>query len=267
MNQAAIERLQLKSVRESLTEYLRTDFNLLPMVAATLAAEMEHYFAQCYAAQLAAGQLTYLAVSRDAPAGRPLSICQRRPVILTLYAADDLTALAEGIAALRQLRIQRLTEEAYEQGALLTHEDLACLLNSSLSTIKRDVQTLRQQDLMIPTRGQVKDIGKGVSHKRQIVQDYLAGYTFSEIERRQRHSTHSAHRYCHDFIRVIRLREKDFSVAEIQRVTSLSERLVIEYLDLSATCDPGNERLQLLLAEHTAVPATPATIKRGRWLR
>jgi biotin operon repressor len=155
---------------------------------------MEHYFDQCYAPQLSVGQFTYLAVSRDTPAGRPLSICQRQPVILTLYAADDLTALRVGIVALRQLRIQRLTEEAYEQGTLLTHEDLACLLNSSLSTIKRDVQALRQQGLMIPTRGQVKDIGKGVSHKRQIVQDYLAGYTFSEIERRQRHSTNSIHR-------------------------------------------------------------------------
>ncbi len=93
----------------------------------------------------------------------------------------------------------RLTEEAYEQGALLSHEDLACLLSSSLATIKRDVGQLRQQGLNVPTRGQVKDIGKRVSHKSQIVQDYLAGYTFSEIECRRRHSTGAIGRYCQDF--------------------------------------------------------------------
>ncbi len=115
--------------------------------------------------------------------------CQRVAVKLSLHSPDDLVALSLGIADLRQVRILRLTEEVYEQGALLlTHEDLACLLCSSLSTIKRGVQVLREQELNVPTCDQVKDIGKGVSHKTKIVQDYLVGYIFSEIERRQRHS-------------------------------------------------------------------------------
>lgn len=267
MNQLAIERLQQKSVSESLIERLCTDFNLAPLVARTLSAEMRDYFEQCYLDKQSAGQIIYMAVSRDSPAGRPLAKCERLPISLTLYASDDLVAARKGMSALRQLRIQRMTEEAYEQGSLLTHEDLGYLLSSSLATVKRDVQKLRQRGNMVPTRGQVKDIGKGVSHKRQIVADYLAGYTFSEIERRQRHSVNSISRYCRDFTRVVRLQNKDFSTAEISRVTRLSERLAAQYQELYATCDPNNDRLQRLLTNAEAVPNKPATIKRGRWLR
>ncbi|MBK9233843.1 MAG: DUF1670 domain-containing protein [Anaerolineae bacterium] len=77
------------------------------------------------------------------------------------------------------------------------------MLCSSLATIKRDVHELRQQDLRV-RHGQVKDIGKGVSHKVQIVGDYLAGYTFSEIESAAASSIGAIRRYCDDFVRIIR---------------------------------------------------------------
>lgn len=267
MNQPAIERLQQKSVGEGLIQRLRTDFNLAPLVARTLSEEMEQYFASRNGQGREVGQMTYIAVSRDSPAGRALSDCERKPVVLTVYNSDDLVALGEGVAALRQLRILRMTEEAYEQGALLTHEDLACLLSSSLATVKRDVGRLRQQGKMVPTRGQVKDIGKGVSHKRQIVEDYLVGYTFTEIERRQRHSISSIRRYLQDFVRIIRLQAKGFTIAETRRVTGVSERLVTEYRALYNDASPANDRLQGILAETGMIPETPAEIKRGHWLR
>jgi hypothetical protein len=230
MNQAVIERLQQKSVSESLSERLCTDFNLAPMVSRTLVDEVSCYYEQCAPQRLSAGQMVYLAVSKDSPAGRPLPACKRQPVTLTLYGEEDLLAMKAGMAALRQARIQRLTEEAYEQGALLTHEDLACLLSSSLSTIKRDVQVLRQRGLLVPTRGQIKDIGKGISHKTQVVGDWLAGYTFSEIKERRRHSIYAIERYCADFQRVVRLHARGLGVGEIRIGTGLSERLVGEYL-------------------------------------
>ncbi len=268
MNQEAIERLQLKSAPEAIIERIQHDFNLAPMVARTLFKQIRGYFESYYQLKNDTGQLTYLAVSVDSPAGRKLEECQRVAIKLSLHTPDDLVALSRGMAALRQVRILRLTEEAYEQGALLTHEDLACLLNSSLSTIKRDVRVLRDQELNVPTRGQIKDIGKGVSHKTQIVQDYLAGYTFSEIQRRQRHSVDAIGRYCRDLVRVVRLEHKDFSVADIRRTTGLSERLITEYLTLYDQCEPDNDRLQLLLADepHPSTD-TPAEIKRGDLIR
>jgi hypothetical protein len=267
MKQQAIDRLQLKTAGEAIIERLQHDFNLAPLVARTLLEQMRSYYESYYQFKNDTGQLSYLAVSADSPPGRKIEECRRVAIKLSLYSSDDLVALGSGVATLRQTRLMRLTQEAYEQGALLSHEDLACLVCSSLATIKRDVKELRAQGLNVPTRGQVKDIGKGVSHKSQIVQDYLAGYTFSEIQRRRRHSVGSISRYCQDFARVVRLQHKNFTLADMRRTTGLSERLIGEYLALYEQCDPANERLELLLAEPDPATDRPAEIKRGALIR
>jgi hypothetical protein len=189
------------------------------------------------------------------------------PINLTVDCPDDLEALRHGVAALRQGKIQRLTQEAQEPGALLTQEDLARLLCTSCSTIKRDIAQLRAAGGDVPTRGQIKDIGKGVSHKTHIVGDWLAGYTFSAIEQRRRHSLYAIERYCADFERVVRLHARGLSVAEIRISTGLSERLVGEYLSLREAVGQGNERVRRLLSEPDPATEKPAEIKRGVWLQ
>lgn len=267
MEQAGIERLEVKRVSEAIIERIEHDFNLAPLVARTLFGQIRRYFESYYQLKNDSGQLSYLAVSAASPAGQKLRESRRVTVKLSLYAADDLVAMRQGIGALRQGRIKRLTEEAYEQGGLLSHEDLSCLLSSSLSTIKREVSKLRGEELTVPTRGQIKDIGKGVSHKRQIVADYLAGYTFSEIEWRRKHSVGSIERYCHDFVRLIRLKEKKLSLTDMRRTTGLSERLIKQYLALYEESEPENERLQMLLSDPHPATDQPAQIKRGDLIR
>ena len=213
------------------------------------------------------GQMTVLAVSAENPPGCPVTDCKRVPINLTVDSPDDLEAFREGVAALRRSRIQRLTWEAQEQGALLTQEDLARLLCTSRSTVKRDIAELRAKGMNVPTRGQVKDIGKGISHKTQIVEDWLAGYTFSEIQQRRRHSISSIGRYCANFQRVLRLHVQGLSLADVRLGTGLSERLIGEYLGLYAAVGPDNEQVQRLLTEPEAATQVPAEIKRGGLLR
>jgi len=267
LNKEIVERLQQKSAEEAMVEQLRRDFSLPPMVARTIVKEISQQWESYYQEKQGPGQLTYLAVSQAAPAGRKLSECQRVAVKLSLADSEDLVAGQKDLATMRQQRLLRLVAEAYEQGGLLTHEDLALLLCSSAATIKRDVKVLRMAGYSVPTRGQVKDIGKGVSHKTQIVGDYLAGYTYSEIERRRHHSIRAINRYCQDFVRVLRLQQSGASVAEIRQVTGLSERLIEEHLALYAACPADNDRLQLLLNEPSHTTETTAEIKRGRYLR
>ena len=131
----------------------------------------------------------------------------------------------------------------------------------SASRVRRRASLAR-----VPTRGQVKDIGKGVSHKSHIVQDWLAGYTFSQIERRRWHSVSSVERYCVDFQRVVRLHTCGLSVADIRLSTGLSERLIGEYLGLYEAAGPDNEQVQRLLREPDPATQDPAQIKRGAWL-
>ncbi len=267
MEESAIERLQAKSPEEAIVEQISRDFNLAPFMAKTQFEQMRRYFERYFGLERDVGQMTVLAVSADDPPGRPIGECRRVPVNLTMDSADDLEALRQGVAFLRRSRIQRLTREAQEQDALLTQEDLARLLCTSRSTIKRDVAHLRSEGLDVPTRGQMKDIGRGVSHKTRIVRDWLAGYTFSEIKRRRWHTLGSIERYCMDFQRVARLHAHGLSVGEIRVSVGLSERLIREYLDLLEAAEPDNDRLRLLLNEPNAATQDPTPAKRGLWLR
>ena len=264
MEPAAIARLQTKEAGEALIERIQRDFQLAPLVARTLIAQWRRYDEDYYPQRRENGQWTYLAVSKASPAGQKLTECQRVAVKLPLHSPDDWLALSTGLAKLRPQRRLRLTEEAAAQGGLRSHEDLACLLGSSLATIKRAVQALRKQDLRVPTRGHVKDIGKGVSHKVPIVGDYLAGYTFSEIERRRHHSIGAIRRYCDDFVRSIRWQAQPGDCAAIRSATGLSERLIQEYLTRYQQGPAANDRLQIRLGTPDAATATPAEIKRGR---
>jgi biotin operon repressor len=228
---------------------------------------MRKYFEEFYELKRDVGQMTTFALSGDVPAGRPIAESKRVPVTLTVDSPDDLEAWHDGVAALRQSKIQRLTREAQEQGALLTQEDLARLLCASLSTVKRDIAQLRAEGIDVPTRGQMKDIGKGISHKGQIIQDWLASYTFSEIKKRRRHSISSIERYCLDFQRVVRLHERGLSVADIRIGAGLSERLIQEYLALNEEAGPDNAQIAQLLAEPDPKTETPARAKRGDLLK
>lgn len=267
MEPLAIERLRAKSPEEAIIEQISRDFNLAPFMAKTQFEQMRRYFERYLGLERDVGQMTFLAVSADTPPGRPIREGQRLPINLTLDCPDDLEALRHGVAALRRSKIQRLTREAQEQGALLTQEDLARLLCASRSTIKRDIAHLRSRGVDVPTRGQMKDIGRGVSHKACIVSDWLAGYTFSQIKQRRWHAIGSIERYCSGFQRVARLHAHGLSVAEIRVSTGLSERLIQEYLDLYEAAGPDNDRLEQLLNEPSATTEEPAEIKRGLWLQ
>jgi biotin operon repressor len=267
MEKDAIERLQAKSPEEAIIEQISHDFRLAPFMARTQFEQMRKYFEEFYELKRDVGQMTFFALSGDVPPGRPIAESERVAITLTLDRPDDLEALRDGVAALRRSKIQRLTREAQEQGALLTQEDLARLLCASCSTVKRDIAQLRAEGIDIPTRGQMKDIGKGISHKGQIVRDWLASYTFSEIKQRRRHSISSIERYCQSFQRVIRLYERGVSVADIRVGTGLSERLVKEYLALYEEAGADNAQIVQLLAEPGPETETPAKVKRGDLLK
>ena len=266
MEQPAIDRLAAKSPAAAIIDQISRDFHLAPFMARTYFEQMQGYFEQYLNQERDVGQMTFLAVSASTPPGRSLPECERIAITLTLDSADDLEALRQGVGALRRSKIQRLTREAQDQGALLTQEDLARLLCTSRSTIKRDIAQLRAAGLDVPTRGQVKDMGRGVSHKTQIVGDWLAGYTFSQIRNRRWHAVSSIARYCQTFHRVLRLHNRGLDVAEIRRSTGLSERLIGEYLALYEAVGPDNERVRHLLSEPDSATDAPAEIKRGVWL-
>jgi hypothetical protein len=248
-------RLRNKTAREAIIHSIGRDFNLTPLIARAYFSQIATYFHEHADVSLSSGQVCYEAVSAQEPAGKHIALASRVSVRLTLFDPQvDFTVLAEGgLAGLRQHRILRMTREAIDQSALLSYEDLAMLLTTSPATVRRDARTLRRAGKVVMTRGWKHDMGPGTSHKAQIIDLYLKGFQFTDIELKTNHSETSVRRYLRDFVQVATLHRQNFSIAQIRQITSFSERLIREYLELyDHYAGEKNARLALLVE-----PASP----------
>jgi Protein of unknown function (DUF1670) len=221
-------RLAAKDAESAIVARICEDFNLTPVLARAHYEQMARYFAEFGHMALQPGELVYLAVASDEPPGKPIIACRKVQVALELAAPEDQVLLGErGLAAMRR---QRLARQAQVQGGLLTVEDLAYLTCSSTATVKRDLAACRAGEIAVPTRGQIRDIGPGVSHKAQVVQLYLWGLQFTEIERRTRHSEDAIRRYLVDFRQIAALYARGASIPEIRAATGRSAGVIGEYI-------------------------------------
>lgn len=226
-------RLAAKDAESAIVARICEDFNMTPVLARAHFEQMARYFSDFGHMALQAGELCYLAVAAEEPPGKPIIACRKVQVALELATPEDHEVLrVEGLAAMRQQRLARLARQAQVQGGLLTVEDLAYLTCSSTATVKRDVAECRAREIAVPTRGQIRDIGPGVSHKATVVQLYLWGLQFTEIERRTRHSEDAIRRYLADFRQIGALYARGASVAEIRAATGRSAGLIGEYIGL-----------------------------------
>ncbi len=103
----------------------------------------------------------------------------------------------------------------------------------------------------MPTREQQKDIGSDISHRVEIVRLYIERKTYTEIERKMKHSLTAIKRYIVTFSRVAYLTEKRYSTKDIAFLVQISERLAGEYQALYRQYkeDPAyKDRLDEILA-------------------
>ena len=185
-----------------------------------------------------AGQLAMIAVSTDEPGHKPLSKCKMVPIVLTLYVGQEdyqyrLEHEPNGVAALRQRQIERMANEALDQGALLTAEDFAFrIFNCGLRTISRDLKTLAEEGVVVPLRSQQKDAGRALTHRVQAVELYVKRYTFTQIRQRIRHSLLSIANYVVTFALVVAHTREGHSLDEIAFLMQISPALVRQYQEL-----------------------------------
>jgi hypothetical protein len=169
------------------------------------------------------------------PAGKPLKDCLTGLCVVTLNSGkeDQDVLFRDGVTALRRARVLRITEEAHDQGVDLTQEDLAHnIFACGLRTIRRDIKDLKSKGIYVPTRGQQKDIGPGLSHKVLAVKMYLERKTDLVIARTIHHSLKAVERYTVTFARVILLLDRGLKPLEVAFVVQISERLVGQYRQL-----------------------------------
>jgi hypothetical protein len=106
------------------------------------------------------GQIVVQAIDLNEPQGKPIKKGMFKSVILTIDSGQRNLKIKqeEGISALRRERIKRLAKEAFEQGTLLTAEDMAYKIFSVGYRTIRDLEILRKREEHIPLRSTQKEI-------------------------------------------------------------------------------------------------------------
>jgi hypothetical protein len=262
-----LKRLESKNAKNAIIQKLAHDFNLTPIIAEAFYKQVSIYFQEHSNITLSSGEVSYEAVSSTEPAGKHIRLTRKVTIRLKLMDINsDFDVLANyGLAGMRRHRVERLTRQAYDQGALLTYEDLALLLTSSPATIKRDIFFLRKEGKFIVTRGSKLDMGPGLSHKSIILDLYFKGYSFTEIELKTNHSETSVKRYLADFTQIATLYNQKFSHQQIRLIAQKSDRIVREYIQLyDIYYKLDNKRLLDIISPETVNPdAKKKSIKRG----
>lgn len=240
--EAEYRRLGEKTRAQQFIDTLNSDFELSPRESRGIYDVVEEMFVK--ERPVRDGQLRYVAVRVDAVSGPPMAELKKVTVILTRDEGSDLEVEArKGRCALRKVQLLRMTEEAYDQGGLLTQEDIGRIVGVSSRTVRRDVRQLMQTPVKLYLRGIQRDIGRGVSHKVWIVDLYLQWKTYSEIQRITGHSIGSIKTYLNDFARVMMARERGINSAEeIGYYIGRTGRLVREYLALIEKAEQNSEQ-------------------------
>jgi biotin operon repressor len=178
------------------------------------------------------GRQWIVGVEMGESAGKSIRDAKKREVRVTVDGGrEDIEYQRKyGRIALRGMRLLRIIEEGIDQGVVFSEEDLGRVLGVSVRTVKRDVHELRAGGCEVQTRGYYEGIGRAISHKARIVELYLQGKTYAEIENRMRHTMQSIKRYVEMFGRVVyAIRGKKLSRAERSYVLGISEVLLSEY--------------------------------------
>lgn len=238
-SKAAFHRVSLKTLDHFFLSQVEKGANCPPFVSNAILEVAKRVYnldsSRKQQNELKPGQYRVIGVLSSEPAGKALEDCRKGTCVVTLDAGQEDREIRarHGITSLRRARLLRICAEACEQGIHLSHEDIAYnIVNCSLRSVARDVHYWRHKGIFVPTRGQQKDIGPGLSHKVMAIKLYLERKHPVEIARHLYHSLKSVERYTECFARVITLHEQGLTPVEIGFVVQISERLVNQYLDL-----------------------------------
>ena len=230
-SQRSANRLLEKTMLHTIQVELQAGYDLSPVEAQVLARRVQQLVDEQTGFARQPGQITYQAIAINEPPGKPLKECRKVPVHLTLIADGDVQVwVTKGQKSLRLLRVHRIIYEAPMQGGALSQEDVACILGVSRKTIQRIFAYFRQQGQPLPSRGEIQDIGRGVSHKIPVIRRYAQDLSFSRISRELgKHGISSMARYLHHFALVMILEDRGLTPAQMQSVIGISENLIGQY--------------------------------------
>ena len=260
-----LNRRQIKSSEGEFIWELENSYELSPRLSSLILMTAKECLVKDYL--LKEGQIEVTVIEIEQRAGKAIEKIEKKKVRLTIdNGIEDIEVLKEfGRIALRQIKIQRITEEAIAQGGVLSQEDLGKYLSCTVRTIQRDIKQIKNKGIEVLTRGYLHNIGRGQTHKVKIIGMYLDGMTYSEIKLKARHTTGAIKRYLESFTKVLMAQRRGiYRVKDISVVTGISEALVKQYIELikeSRKDKTRKENLKLLAERSSYRAGVKKTVK------
>jgi hypothetical protein len=231
------ERLSQKQLDTQFINALKKGMNCSMFEAAAIKNVVYEVYQPYFdnAGTMKPGQILFEVVSIENGPQKALSDCHMVSVVLTLDAGQsDLDVKKDlGVIGLRRHRLQRICNEAFQQGGVLTIEDIANrLLNCGERTLCRDIKYFKERDIVLPLRSTIKDMGKTITHRTLIVKHWLLGLEYTEIARKTNHSIEAVANYIDKFKRVVCLAKTNHEIKTIAFLIKISVSLAQQYYDL-----------------------------------
>lgn len=228
-----VERMESKNPYQGLFNELKEEYGLSPIEAKALVKRVELFKEETRDGVRDNNQIIRQVVAKGEPAGKRIRDCKLIPVTLTMsFNGQEKIEKDKGLSYLKKIKIHQLAWESYEQGGLLSYEDIESILGISISTIKRHIKQYKLEGIIVPTRGQIEDIGPGITHKEKIIELLVKGYTYSEIMMHTAHTEASVENYEKRFIRIAYFHREGKNKLLIRTLTGYSEGLIESYIEL-----------------------------------
>ncbi len=265
ISRRVLNRRQIKSSEGELIWELENSYSLSPKLSSMILMTAKECLLRDY--QLKEGQIEVTVIGIEERSGKAIEKMEKKRVRLTIdNGIEDIELLKEyGRINLRQIKIERITAEAIEQGGVLSQEDLSKYLSCTVRTIQRDIKEIKQKGVEVVTRGYLHNIGRGQTHKVKIIGMYLDGMTYSEIKLKARHSVGAIKRYLESFTKVVMAQSRGiYRIKDISAVTGISETLVKQYTQLikeSKKDRTRKENLGLLIERSSYREGIKKTVK------
>lgn len=232
-------RLEKKSLGHQFMNDIITGMNCSPFEAKAILDTVHKVYGDFFESTetLSPGKARFIVVSAEDSPAMSLEEAHKVSVVLTINDDNEDLPIKQksGCPGLRQHRLQRICNEAFMQGGLLTVEDIANrIFGCGERTIVRDLQELRKQKIFVPLRSTIKDMGRTLSHRSLIVSKWVKGHEYSEIARETNHSVSAVSNYVHKFKQAVALMKDGYDVYTIAFLVKISKRLAEEYIDIYA---------------------------------
>jgi hypothetical protein len=231
------DRLKSKQLDSQFQNDIIHGLNCSPFEARAILDSVHKVYADFFnnSGTVKPGQIQFVITGIENGPSKILKEASMVTVTLTLDAGQEDLDVKEkgGVISLRRHRLQRICQEAFMQGGVLTIEDIANrILNCGERTLVRDIKVLKEEGIVLPLRSIIKDMGRALSHRTIIVKKWLQGQEYSQIALSTNHSPDAVSNYVRKFKQVVALAEENYEVHTIAYLAQISRPLSEEYIKL-----------------------------------